>query len=44
MRLGRYSDEVELKGVEPDLPVAYPLPYTANADPILDRAVRHLSR
>ena len=43
-RLGKYSEHVELIGVEPDIKVAYPLPYTAGADPILERAVTYLSR
>lgn len=42
-KIGEYTDEVELKGVEPDIEVAYPLPYTAGADPILQRAIEHFA-
>ena len=43
-KLGDYSDNVELKGIEPDVKVTYPLAYTAGADPILEAALRHLAR
>ena len=34
--LGRYTEEIEGLGVTPDVPVAYPLPWTAGADPVLE--------
>lgn len=34
--LGRYTDEIEGVGVTPDIAVAYPLPWTAGADPVLE--------
>ena len=35
MSLGDYTKRLEGKGVTPDIPVAYPLPWTAGADPML---------
>ena len=43
-RIGKYSRDVELDGIEPDVPVAYPLPYTAGKDPVRDAAVEYLTR
>ena len=34
--LGRYTEESEGVGVTPDIPVAYPLAWTAGADPVLE--------
>lgn len=34
--LGRYTEAIEGRGVVPDVEVAYPLPWTAGADPILE--------
>jgi carboxyl-terminal processing protease len=42
-RIAKYSDAVELVGVEPDIAVDHPLPYTAGADPVLQRALQHLA-
>lgn len=36
MTLGRYTDAIEGRGVVPDVEVAYPLPWTAGADPVLE--------
>lgn len=34
--LGRYTDAIEGRGIVPDVEVAYPLAWTAGADPILE--------
>jgi carboxyl-terminal processing protease len=38
----RVTDRIEGVGVSPDHPVARPLPYAGNADPVLDAAVELL--
>ena len=41
--LGRYTELLEGRGVEPDVPVRDDLPFAAGADPILDAALAHVS-
>jgi carboxyl-terminal processing protease len=38
--LGRHSEAIEGKGVEPDIEVESPLPFSAGADPIRDAGMR----
>ncbi len=39
--LGKYSDAIEGKGVEPDVAVESPLQYSAGADPIREAGMKH---
>jgi C-terminal processing protease CtpA/Prc len=44
MRLGKLTDEVELKGVSPDVEVGDSGPYAAGRDPILEAGIEEVAR